>query len=98
MISSLFSGFSFADHRDILFEQGNQAYQKGEYENAIKSYEEIVQTGFENADLYYNLGNSSFKLGQNPKAILNYERALRLRPNDEDIQFNLQIAYLAVVD
>jgi tetratricopeptide (TPR) repeat protein len=88
----------FADQQELLFDQGNQSYQNGDYETALKSYKEILQMGFATTDLYYNLGNTYFKLGQNSKAILNYERALRLQPNDEDIQFNLQILNLSVVD
>lgn len=94
----LLNGAVRADHRQHLFEQGNQAYQKKDYAGAVKYYGEILQTGYENADLYYNLGNSYYKMGQIAKAILNYEKALRLRPNDEDIRFNLQIANLSVMD
>lgn len=94
----LVNNLSFADQQELLFDQGNQAYQDGDYESALKSYEDVLQMGFVSADLYYNLGNTFFKLGVNSKAILNYERALRLRPNDEDIQFNLQIANLSVID
>ncbi len=94
----LVTGVIFADHRDFLFEQGNRAYQDEKYEQAVKSYEEILQMNYENAHLYYNLGNAYYKSGRNSKAILNYHRALRLRPNDEDINFNLQIANLSVVD
>ncbi len=87
-----------ADHRQQLFEQGNQAFQKGDYAQAVASFEEIHRLGFESAALYYNLGNAYYKLGQNARAILNYERALRLQPNDEDLRFNLQLANLTVVD
>ncbi len=87
-----------ADQKDYLFEQGNAAYKAGQYDKAIKAYEEILSMGYESADLYYNLGNAYYKLGNYPKAILNYERALRLRPRDEDIQFNLKLARLSVVD
>ena len=94
----LLGSVAYGDHQQHLFEQGNQAYQNKEYAGAVKYYEEILQTGYENADLYYNLGNSYYKIGRIAKAILNYERALRLRPDDEDIQFNLQIANLSVTD
>ena len=81
-----------------LFEQGNQHFQAGEYNQAIQKYQEILEQGYASADLYYNLGNSFFKTGESSRAIVNYERALRLRPHDEDIQFNLQIAKLYVTD
>ena len=98
LILALVTGTARADQKSYLFEQGNEFYKKGQYEKAVKAYEEILQMGYASADLYYNLGNAYYKLGQYPKAILNYERALRLRPGDEDIQFNLKIAQLTVVD
>ena len=76
----------------ILFEEANDAYEKGYYQKAIRSYESIVNFGIENAIVYYNLGNSYFKNRQLGKAILNYERALRINPNDEDIRYNLMYA------
>ena len=89
---------ALADQRQHLFEQGNQHFQAGEYDQAIQKYQEILEQEYASADLYYNLGNSFFKAGENSRAIINYERALRLRPHDEDIQFNLQIANLYVTD
>ncbi len=94
----IFCGNVYADHQEHKFNEANQFYQNGQYEEAINAYEEILEMGYESAELYYNLGNSLYKLGKNPRAILNYERALRLKPNDEDIQFNLQIANLQVLD
>lgn len=94
----LFAGVVFADQLSFKFEEGNQFYQNGEYENAVAAYEEILANGFASSEVYYNLGNAYYKLGLNAKAILNYERGLALKPNDEDILFNLQIANLEVVD
>ena len=37
------------------FKQGNQYYQKGNYQKAIASYESILKTGEHSADLYFNL-------------------------------------------
>jgi tetratricopeptide (TPR) repeat protein len=79
-------------------EKANQLYQKGDYDNAAKSYENIVKQGLEAPELYYNLGNSYFKLNNIPSSILNYERALKLAPGDKDIDFNLKMANLRVVD
>jgi len=94
----IFCGNVYADHQEHKFNEANQFYQNGQYEEAISAYEEILEMGYESAELYYNLGNSLYKLGKNPQAILNYERALLLKPNNEDIHFNLQIANLQVVD
>jgi tetratricopeptide (TPR) repeat protein len=98
LILFVISAAAFADDRTHKFQQGNDFYQNGEYENAVASYEEILGSGYESAELYYNLGNAYYKLGKNSRAILNYERGLQLRPNDEDIRFNLQIANLSLID
>lgn len=89
---------TLADHREFKFDEANQFYQNGQYEESIAAYQEILEMGYESADLYYNIGNAHYKLGESAKAILYYERAVRLQPNDEDVQFNLQIANLQVID
>ena len=72
-------------------------YTKGNYQQAIIDYEELLQQGV-SADLYYNLGNAYFRTENITKAILNYERAHMLSPGDEDIQFNLQFARSKTID
>lgn len=80
------------------FEDGNAAYNEGNYEQALVFYNQIVEAGMESADLYYNMGNTYYKMKQYPMSILYYEKALKLNPGDEDIRTNLEIANLAVVD
>ncbi|MBI3195271.1 MAG: tetratricopeptide repeat protein [Ignavibacteriae bacterium] len=90
--------FSLGQEADVQFEQANQLYRTGEYENATQAYEQVLLNGYEHAALYYNLGNSYFKLKNYPAAILNYERAKRLAPNDEELDHNIRLANLHVVD
>ena len=80
------------------FEDGNAAYNEGNYEQAMTFYSSIVEAGMESAALYYNMGNTYYKMKDYPHAILYYEKALKLDPGDEDIRVNLEIANLAVVD
>lgn len=80
------------------FEQGNQYYQKGNYQKAIASYESILKTGEHSADLYFNLGNSYYKLNQVAPAIFNFEKALLLKPNDKEIISNLSFAQKMTID
>ncbi|HEX8548986.1 MAG TPA: tetratricopeptide repeat protein [Cytophagaceae bacterium] len=96
----LIVGANVASAEDLnkVFTNANQAYQKGQYENAIKSYESILAQNKESYDLYFNLGNAYYKTGNIPKAILNYERAKTLEPNDEDVLFNLGMSNLKVTD
>ena len=75
----------------------DKLYQKGNYKQAVKGYENLLKQG-KSADLYYNLGNSYYRLDNIPYAVLSYERALRLAPSDEDIRFNLQLAQSKTID
>ena len=80
------------------FDEGNAAYNEGNYEQAMTAYQRIVDAGMESGDLYYNMGNTYYKMKDYPHAILFYEKALKLDPSDEDIRVNLEIANMAVVD
>ncbi len=84
--------------QDSLLEKANQQYTAGEYEQAISSYQEILNGNMESAEVYFNLGNAYYKTGKFTLSIINYERAKLLAPNDEDIQFNLELANQHVVD
>ena len=74
------------------FVSGGLAYKEGDYDRAIKEYEEILKGGRESGTLYYNLGNSYFRKKDYGRAILNYERARRLIPRDSDLNFNYYYA------
>ena len=86
------------DNLDALFTQGNQFFQQEQYENAISSYNKILDQGVESWEVYYNLGNSYFRTGSLGRAILSFERALRLAPDNEDIQHNIDVANLLISD
>ena len=77
---------------DRIFYRGNDAYEKGEYPEAIAEYKKIFATGSGSGPLYYNLGNAYFKTGDLANAVLNYERAKRLMPRDADLRANYRFA------
>ena len=83
---------------DSLLEKGNQQYINEQFELAIKTYESVLDSGYEAGELYFNLGNAYFKSHKLTPAILNYERAALLLPNDEDIAYNLELARTYVID
>lgn len=72
-------------------------YAKGNYQQAIKDYEELLKKGI-SAELYYNLGNAYYRTDNITRAIINYERARMLSPGDADIRFNLQLARSKTID
>jgi tetratricopeptide (TPR) repeat protein len=80
------------------FNQGVTYFTSGSYNEALKIWTDIYNTGYRSANLNYNIGNAYFKLNNIPGAILFYERAYRLNPADENINYNLQIARTLIVD
>ena len=81
----------------ITKQDADAEYSKGNYQQAIKDYEELLKAG-ESAEIYYNLGNAYYRTENITRAVLNYERALLLNPADEDIRFNLQMARSKTID
>lgn len=81
-----------------IVERGNQAYQAGDYGDAIEAYEAVLEAGFRSGGLEYNLGNAYFKAGELGLAILHWERALELVPRDPDVRANLELAHSLTVD
>ena len=55
---------------DNWFEEGNAAYNEGNYEQALTFYNSVVESGMESADLYYNMGNTYYKMKDFPRSIL----------------------------
>ncbi|MES2545245.1 MAG: tetratricopeptide repeat protein [Bacteroidota bacterium] len=80
------------------FETGNVLYQKGNYQEAVTSYESVLNTKKHSAELYFNLGNCYYKLNKVAPSIYNYEKALLLNPEDVEIQNNLKFAQKLQID
>ena len=88
----------FAQELEILMQNGNDFYQNKQYEEAIGSYETILNQGFLSSELYYNLGNSYYRLGNLGKAILYFEKSLKVSPSNDDAVHNLKLANARTVD
>lgn len=80
------------------FENGNNLYQKGKYQQAIVAYESVLKSKKQSAELYFNMGNCYYKLNKVAPAIYNYEKALLLNPDDPEIQNNLKFAQKLQID
>lgn len=100
------SGFSFVlmilmlmplSVNAITKQNADDEYAKGNYQQAIKDYQEILKTGV-SSEIYYNLGNAYYRTDNITQALLAYERALHLSPGDNDIRFNLQYARSKTID
>ena len=81
----------------ITKENADNEYRKGNYQQAIKDYNELLKAS-KSADVYYNLGNAYYRTDNITYAILSYERALLLSPSDDDAKLNLQIAQSKTID
>lgn len=95
LFSSFFleAGFGFNNQETSAFNRANVYYEQANYDEAIKQYNSILETGWESGNLYYNLGNCYFKKGELGRAILNYEKARRLIPLDKDLESNYEYAH-----
>ena len=80
------------------FNQGNTFYNEGKYQEAIATYEAILDTGKHSAELYFNLANAYYKTNQIAPSVYYYEKALQLKPNDPDIKNNLSFAQNMTID
>ena len=81
----IFLQIGFSQSPSILFENANNFYVKGNYQDAISGYKQILDGGFESSELYYNLGNSYYKLNKVAESNFYFEKALILSPNDKDL-------------
>ena len=93
----LFSTISFAQN-EVLFDAGNRAYNEGNYQEAITSYERILDSGVHSGELYFNLANAYYKLNRIAPSIYYYEKAQQLLPNDDEVKSNLSFAQNMTID
>lgn len=75
----------------------SEAYTKGNYQLAVKRYEQLVKKT-PSAENYYNLGNSYYRSDNIAQAIIAYNKAALLAPADKDIAHNLHVARAKTID
>ena len=99
MVMLMVSGsILFANEAHAITKNNADAeYAKGNYQQAIVDYQELLKQGV-SAEIYYNMGNAYYRLDKITQAVLAYERALLLSPSDDDIRFNLQMARSKTID
>ena len=94
----LFLQIGFTQSPTIIFENANNSYVKGNYQDAIIGYKQILDSGYESPELYYNLGNSYYKLNKVAESNFYFEKALILSPNDTEVLNNLSFAKNLTID
>lgn len=103
MIRSIYIVFIFITslgtaQNEALFNVGNKLYNEGNYQEAIKSYERILESDVHSVELYFNMANAYYKLNRIAPSIFYYEKALLLEPNNNDVKTNLAFAQNMTID
>lgn len=73
----------------VLWQQGQQLYEQGNFADAVQCFEKLQQQFPGNGHVLYNLGNSYYKNNQKGAAMAAYLASQRLLPRDPDIRANL---------
>ena len=58
-----------------------EAHQRGEYEEAILNYNEVIGRAPNDATAYYNRGTANYHLGQHETAINDFDQTIQMNPN-----------------
>ena len=67
---------------------GLTSYQKGEYEDAIKHYDQAIDINPQFAEAYNNRGITKDRLGRHEEAITDYNEAIRINPQLAEAYYN----------
>ncbi len=76
-----------------LYKEAVALYEKGEIEQAIAKYEQLVKAGAGSVEVRTNLGVALVRLGRYGEAISQYEAALALNANSAMTRLNLALAW-----
>lgn len=91
ILVTTFSSGAGAESLSSIFEEGNNAFWNGDYEEAAAKYERLEELGLRDAALSYNLGTAYARLGKLGMAVRHYERGLSIEPDHPDTLHNLNL-------
>lgn len=77
---------------DVAFSDGNEAYEKGDFEKAIEHYITVLEMDPYHKDARNNLGLSELHLGNNVAAMMNFRIILLKSPTYLGAKQNLSVA------
>ncbi len=83
---------------ELFFIQGNVAYKKGNYEEAIKFYSEAIEKTPDFADAYNNRGTVKMASNKLEEAIVDFEKALSIDNEFILAKYNLGEAYSNTIE
>jgi len=76
-----------------LFDEANKLYTTGDYDAAIKKYQEVVELSHDTAEAYLNMGLSFAHQEKYINAINAYKAAIEIKPSYIKARLNLAHAY-----
>ena len=83
---------------EAFFNRGITYAELGDYENAIKDYENAIELNKNDYEVFYALGNSQKKLKQYEKAIKSYIESIKLNPGFTSAYNNKGNIYMELKD
>ena len=83
---------------EVFFKLGQMSIKVQKYEEALKAFEHIAQSGFNNQQVQFNLANVHYLLGNYPQSRAIYESLARHNPLDGRYIYNLAETYFVQND
>lgn len=77
----------------MLLQQGHDAYQQGQFEEAKIKFSELSRLSGWQFTAYYNLGNIAVRQERFGEALGYYKRAQHFAPWDKDLKFNIEYVH-----
>ncbi len=74
-------------------DRGNQAFLRGELDEAARHFSKAVELNDLFEDAYFNLGLVHYRLGQWDKSLDDFSRALAVNPRDIQVYYNRAVIY-----
>ncbi|MGB6222891.1 MAG: tetratricopeptide repeat protein [Haloferula sp.] len=92
MVFLLMAVFAFPAGASDVFQEANQQFENGQFDQAIEAYEQVLEGEGPRVSVLNNLGSAYFRTGDYARAILAFERALILSPGDRALLANLKLS------
>jgi len=90
-IAALAAAPCFAGSLEEQFLQGNAAFERGDWKEAVRQYRALENLGVRSSMLFYNRGTAEARLGHPGMAAYYFERVLAMEPGHDDAAHNLQV-------
>jgi tetratricopeptide (TPR) repeat protein len=81
-------------NREKYLARGNQAFQNGQYREALIDYRKALQSDPKFGEAYYAVGRTEFRLGHAVKSLAALTRAADLMPQNDQVKELLGDLYL----